>query len=122
MKELVQKILLEDYEFKEIVKRLKDKSHYYPSVVTEIINNTIYVSTLVRVFRDGKWWKVHCVNSAFHEMLFDASELMSLFCESVYKIQLFYIVNGRWDTFGRYEDLDECQLSEEERLIQHFKT
>lgn len=119
---------------------LKKESKYYPHITIrkytkeKVINKNfcdyfkkdkpkeesgeVYASTLVRIKRNGIWYVVHCAESlslnAF-ALTYDEKTLIMLLMEHVYKIQLGYVITGR------YEDIDILQISEEERIFNVVK-
>jgi hypothetical protein len=122
--DLIQRIMDEHDKWKSRVKRLKSKSHYYPRIYTEVEDGQMSLSTLVRIFREGKWWVVHVVESVTYPLNFDASMFLSRFCGSVHRVQhLYKLTHGQVVTMGGepLEELDIIQIDETERLIQEIK-
>ena len=119
---IIQHIMDENDRFRQRVAYLKAKSNYYPKIYTEIIDDTMFLSTLVRVFRGETWWKIHCVEAASQRMFIDPSILLSRFCGAVHRIQHLMVVDTNLvDQEGNRVFIpDECQLSETERLIKEI--
>lgn len=106
---MLSQILQEGYEFREQIKFLKINSTYYPKVFMKHENNfVIAASTLVRIERGGKWYKVHCVERKQIKNN-NADSLLLKLMESVHQLQNLYTLTGE-------EDVDELQISEIERL------
>ncbi len=111
----LHKILLEGNGFTKIVANLKQITPRYPEILNSYaINiNTVYLSTMVRIKREEKWYLVHCVEKFIplpdHEVECVETGYRRLI-RSVHNIQYLYKV-GTW-----MEDLDPDQRSEEERL------
>jgi hypothetical protein len=110
-------ILEKAVDFKAYVADLKNRSTYYPHILIESKDgvtdrlNSIYASTILRIQRDSTWYKVHIVESIVPTKgLDDAYKyLMNQFARTVYLNQTFYCLCGR-------EEVDQFQISEEERL------
>ncbi len=121
---VVQHIMDEHNRWKIRVKRLKSNSGYYPKIYSEIEDGAMYLSTLVRIFREEKWWVVHVVESVNYPLNFDASVFLSRFCGSVHNVQhLYKLTHGKVVTpEGEHlEQLDVIQIDETERLIQEMR-
>ena len=109
---VLEKILEDNDRFMAIIKLLKERSDYYPKVHTERYGNEVFISTLVRIKRDDKYYKIHCVESC---VLIENSSMLKLmlkFMTSVYSIQMLYKVDPERD------EVDENQMDEVERLIE----
>ena len=98
--------------FKEALKELNPISPYFPEYIEKLYPNDnplikekhrIFLSTIIRVERDGVWYKVHCVESGF------GKDVYKYFLLSCYKIQHLYMITGS-------EEVDHIQISETERL------
>jgi hypothetical protein len=121
---VIKHILDEHDRWRERVKRLKSNSGYYPKIYSEIEDGAMHLSTLVRIFREGKWWVVHVVESASYPFNFEASIFLSRFCGSVHKVQhLYQLTHGMITTPSGepLEQLDIIQIDETDRLIQEMK-
>lgn len=95
------------------ISQLKSESKVYPLILSKKIMNTLYLSTLVRIKRDNKWYLVHCAESI---MVRPDSEIEST--ENIYKqlLKSIHLVQNLYKITGKYEDIDKCQLDEEDRL------
>lgn len=94
------------------VARLRARSYYWPAIYTNKNDRTIIYSTLVRIFREGKWYVVHLV----YERAFDIDEPVVetidnylLLIERVHNIQYLFKLSPECV-------LDDLQDSEEKRM------
>lgn len=117
--------------FKAIIAELKKESSYYPSVLIKYYDSGIgmdfrdsveeskacYVSTLLRIEREGVWYVVHCVESIISNEMVDEMNLLKRFMASVYQIQFLYQIPNFTDPDGiPLQDVDRIQQSEVDRL------
>lgn len=114
--------------FQNQVKRLKEKSSYFPLITTEYTQDSsgdrmgiiYWASTLVRIFRDGKWYIVHCAeNICLNDNVSEADCLKRLM-KSAYDTMHLYVLNDHRTMDGEPQDEDKLQISEEERLKSHY--
>ena len=114
---MLRKILRDNETFINRVASLKKESPYYPSVIVREYErhhepyNEIYISTLVRIERDGVWYVVHCLESGVETEYFNTEDILMQLQQSAYKIQHLYKLCG-------HEEIDKIQKSEKERLIE----
>jgi hypothetical protein len=74
-------------------------------------NDQVFVSTLVRIERDGIWYTVHCVQD-FKPAISDVQiQVIQKLLIDAYNAKLFWKFSG----IG-LEERDPCQESEEERI------
>ena len=99
----------QEIPFKEMVKKLRKDSKYYPSILTVYYDriNTKSVSTLVRIQIENTWYIVHCVESGIYA---DEKILLQKLITSVHRIQ-----NMTEKT--PFHEKDTNQISEKERLM-----
>jgi len=104
--------------YQKIVSELKKDSDYYPSVLIReydsnhnIYKGALFMSTLVRIERDGKHYIVHCVVSMLNTSNAAMSNLFLRLINSVHRITYLYEITGE------FEDVDELQESEKDRLL-----
>jgi superfamily I DNA and RNA helicase len=100
-------------EWRQKVAWLKSQSTYYPQIFPHIDRDTVYLSTLVRIKRDDKWYTVHCVESCIADMA-QMAQFFTIFNESVYKIIHLHKLTGTM------EDLDTLQMDESERMMKMY--
>jgi hypothetical protein len=101
-------ILSQAKKHQDFIQQLKEHSPYYPDYVTGLNFGNTYISTIVRIEREGKWYRVHCVESMHGFATLPA--LYPKFMKTVYKIQHL------WQLTGKYEELDSLQITEVQRL------
>jgi hypothetical protein len=89
---------------------LKVKSPIYPEVIQFKQANEDWLSTLVRIKRGRKWYKVHLMEFSVETPI--ELTLQRLHLEA-YKIIHFYKLCG-------LEEMDELQISEQERLNKQY--
>lgn len=111
-------ILKEAENHSILVAKLKKESKYYPNVFLceEDIEygKSVYVSTWVRVKRNGVWYKIFCFESYLcSKNESQTSDLFFKFMASVHSIQHLYVVSEK-------DKIDELQIDEEQRLIQQY--
>lgn len=117
----IDEILQNNSEQMSWISELKRASDYYP-VVARVEHpfptggfKEFSFTTLVRVKRDGKWYTVHCVEDFINNDS-DAERITLLrFMIQVHNIQNLYMITGKC------EDVDELQISEEDRITDLFK-
>ena len=112
--------------WKAKIEHLKKNSQYYPEIYSEVQDRypsvmstdiqDIYLSTLVRIKRDGTWYVVHCVEALQQRKYqpVDILRFFSRFILSVHNIIHLYKITGTM------EDVDELQIDEEERIIKMY--
>lgn len=99
-------------EFKKRVHALKNKSPYFPEfIAARFDDNYIFLSTIVRVEKNGKWYRVHCVESFYPTPTANEATCLALLTKSAYKIRYLYNIHEEID------ELDTLQISEKERLM-----
>lgn len=91
------------------VKKLKSVSPYYPEVLRGERDGSIYLTTKVRIERDGKWYFVHHVRCFMPTNSTDSYIALKTLMFDCY--QTIYL----WKMSG-LEELDTLQISEPERL------
>ena len=113
----LNKILLEGENHKKVVTSLKEISPIYPEVLNSWAVNikTTYLSTLVRIQREGKWYLVHCLESFkaapnYELQLRDVATGYQRLIRMAHNVQHLYMIGANM------EDLDPDQRSEDERL------
>ncbi|HTJ52656.1 MAG TPA: hypothetical protein VL443_24540 [Cyclobacteriaceae bacterium] len=111
----LQEICSDADKFKQKIYTLKERSPIYPDILIEKQNSKTYASTLIRIERDGVWYKVHVVEIDHHDpslniMVPENYYLIQRLLTQVYYIQFLYKICGR-------EDVDVNQESELERII-----
>lgn len=106
-------------ERRKTIQSLKENSSYWPRVYKqkEIVydplrREKVYLSSLVRILREGKWYIVHAVEDCWttEDSEIEYKTFLRL-CDSVHKITHLY-------KLCNHEDLDKLQISEEERFNQ----
>ena len=99
------------------VAELRTTSQYWPSIEKKYYDDgTVMFSTLIRITRYGQWYSIHCVE-AFNAKIpgYSNDFLYERIIRSVHSIQTLYKV-------GSYPDeMDNLQISEEERLTKQNK-
>ena len=103
-------ILSNVMELESHTQKLKIMSEYYPIIKQDVFDNTIFLTTLVRIERDGKWYTVHCVESFASIDSLDFATNFETMMINVHNIQHLYKITGTM------EDLDILQQSEADRL------
>jgi hypothetical protein len=101
---------------------LRNKSPYWPEIYSEMNNKFLCLSTYVRIYRDGKWYKVFCLESGvFEDISYEPIILVQLFSrliQSVHNIQHLYKPGNFLDAHGDpIDEIDTSQESETERLF-----
>lgn len=92
------------------ISELKRLSPLYPEVLLDDKEMEVYASTLVRICRGDKWYKVHVVQSKFISEETNIKHLVQKIHEECHYITNLYKLCG-------HEDLDEDQTPEEHRLV-----
>ena len=103
-------ILMENARFKAHTAKLKAISQYYPIIKQDVHDGSIFLTTLVRIERDGKWYIVHCVESFTPTKPEDFVQSFKNMMFNVHQIQYLYQISGTM------EDIDPLQQSEMDRL------
>jgi hypothetical protein len=116
---MIGKILDQEMNERDRIEMLKAESGYYPKVLMksfvekeETGKSRSYASTLVRIKRNGLWYKIHCLESQIvprEDPRFDF--LLLRLMQSVYQIQKLYKIAGTGN-----DELDLNQISEKDRL------
>lgn len=104
---------------RDLIKNLKEKSSYYPSIYMECIEEgmvtTMYASTIIRVCHKDIWYAVHCVESfSSRNNDIDEKSLLLRMSKSVHDIQNLWVPNGIYE-------IDKLQISERDRLIKLYE-
>lgn len=121
---MLTKILQQVDDHRQMIAYLRQNSKPWPEIfsVTKSLDmeerragvgrapDTVWLSTLVRIQRDGKWYLVHHVQSLTGNV--NVEWLYSKLVHEVHLTQTFYRVTGN----PELETLDPNQQSEEERL------
>jgi hypothetical protein len=116
--------------FNKIRLELKKDSPFYPDILTreyeQETGRYLYLSTTIRIQRDGKWYKVHCIESIACMTItpkFWEQQLIQRLIRNVYICQLFHQINTELiNSDGEsLQDIDENQISEKQRMIDLFK-
>lgn len=107
---LISFIMRETRDEDEFRHYMRSISGYFPAVTVRLRNGSTYMSTYVRIQREGRWWKVFVMEAANPDWGLDASGFLTRFCTSVRQVQLFYKLTGQ------FEELDITQLSDEDLL------
>lgn len=109
----MKKILEDVYNFEKTTAHLKKRSTFYPSIYRETIGDFVYLSTLVRIYRDDKWYVVHHVEK-YHLSTLDVGRAYMKFMREIYLTQVLYEVMSD----GISCEEDEYQwIDEKERLM-----
>jgi len=101
---------------KATLKNLKGISPYFPQFGIFPENDQVFISTLVRIEKDGIWYTVHCAQDfkpAISDLKVQAIQKLLI---DAYNVKLFWKFSG----IGM-EDRDTCQESEEERVKKQMK-
>lgn len=102
-------------ESRSYTQKLKDMSEYYPNIKQDTRDETVYLTTLVRIERDGKWYTVHCVMSF-------GSKAPAVFVVALHRIMMeVHNIQYLYKITGTMEDLDILQQSETDRLLELIK-
>ena len=107
----------------------KEKSPIYPDVLFDTIGAICFITTMVRICRDGIWYKIHHydeINITYFksddDLVQSKTEMWKLLIVDAYKTQLFYKITDIKDGDGKLlYDIDTNQQSEQERLIEKYK-
>ncbi len=117
-KTFLDKIVHGVAERNKFIAILKSKSDYYPIIFEDILGDSTFYSTLVRIKRNDKWYVVHCVESF---QIYDrprdfyVKAFMLMLMNNVCKIQHLFIVDDNVVSSG-FADLDKSQMDEAERI------
>lgn len=109
--------LTQQFSNKEQLNReIKQLSMYYPEITQIEYDNKYYYSTLVRVWRDNKWFKILTYQSISKQAqhIYELHAIKKLLVEVV-KLQYF------WDVGNTFECVDSSQEPEEDRLFRVYK-
>jgi hypothetical protein len=123
---MIQEILAKVQGYKNRTAYLKSKSDYYPEVLchneTEEGLPILFLSTLVRIEREGKWYVVHHVESGIVDGKYLSQEmlLMAKLVRAVHMTQnLYRIAPPMKQSDGSVfncQDEDTLQIAESERV------
>lgn len=121
---MINEMILDDNKKQlDFIAQLKKDSDYYPRILfrNQPANKTgyksIYVSTLVRIYRHGQWYAIHCVESAMNipSKTNWRESLLLIIMHSVHKIQQLYKVNK-----GDLKEMDTIQMDESKRISTYY--
>lgn len=101
----------EDTTDKLLRRKFSQDAPYYPNILLVREGTALYGGTYIRIERDGKWYKVLCVEAAITN---DAAQLLVKIMNIVYRIQWLYRLTGN----DNMEKIDELQIPERERLLE----
>ena len=111
----LNKILIETDNFTKVVTSMKEISPIYPAIRSSysLNTNTVYLTTMARIQRDGKWYLVHCMEN-FTPTTGHKVQAMEIgyhrLIRTVHNVHYLYKVGTHM------EDLDPDQTPEPERL------
>lgn len=113
---MLREILENVKTFEARIIELRAASDYWPQILYK--NNsgddTIYASTLVRIFRDDRWYVVHCVDSQSVPIgSHNVEYMLERMIFKVHLIQNFHIISER-------DEVDKLQISEQNRLKERY--
>ncbi len=96
---------------------LRINSPYYPQIASFVEGDREYLSTLVRIERNGVWYAIH-VEHDFMANLQRSYEMRAVILQKmvvdITKIQYFYMLQN--------DDVpDKIQISEKDRLLEYIK-
>jgi len=97
-----------------------ENTSYYPVYDVELIDGVAYYKTLIRIKRDGKWYRVLLLKAIEEKFIKEhrhnqwQGEFLYAFFQEAYRIQQLYILMG-------HEYLEENQIEERERLLEYEK-
>lgn len=95
---------------------LKIITPYFPHFIEREIdssyNKMLVLSTYVRIFRDGQWYRIFVMNS-YSKLFTDYPRhvIIQRFMENAYKVLILYLSSET-------SEIDPCQMDEKERLRQ----
>lgn len=97
---------------------LKSLSQRWPEIhKAEYFDGTVSLSTMVRIYRDQKWYLVHCVESANSN--FEGYSLELLYrrlVRSVHLTQTLHVITGQ-----RWDEKDNIQIPEKDRVMNLYQ-
>ena len=125
---MLHKIIREAENHKNMIRRLKEVSPYFPKYTVYIQEgssgdfpkDTCWLTTIVRVHREGRWWTLHHAKCVVYPNFSPAEDIMML-REQVLQ-QLFddcWKATHLW-TFSGHEEPDPLQVDEQTRLTGNF--
>jgi len=88
MGEMLNKMLEGASEVKRRSAYLRDKSSFYPKIYSEKFGDELYLSTIVRVNRNGIWYDIHHIECTTDS---NYSKTYERLIESVYFAMLFFV-------------------------------
>jgi hypothetical protein len=105
-------------EQQRFYEQLREKSDYYPEVLILNKGQIVFFSTLVRIYREGQWMIIHCVDSMDRETVHSPVRFALDFGARVYYIQHLYRPNGSLRDLDKLQE-DETQRLENMMIIEH---
>lgn len=96
---------------KVILKSIKENSPYFPQFGIFPVNDQVFISTLVRIEKEGVWYTVHCAQDFKPDISDVKVRAIQRLLTDAYNVKLFWKFSG----IGM-EEKDPCQESEEERV------
>lgn len=112
MGEAIRDILHKVEVQKNVTSFLRENSDFFPEIFVHKKENEIYLSTLVRVCKDGKYHDVHLIECCHGEP--DYIGLYSRFIHSAYIIQHFYV------PYHIIDSVSKNQMDEKDRLREKY--